>query len=117
MQHFEVNGGGTQKAISSNDTALLANLLDPGKHRAGRRTVFNPSEAQLLNERIRYAAKKGLAVDISAVKTLLTNICVDGQNSYAGEVPSNAAIRTYRAFNGDITYWKAESKETAKLRG
>ena len=49
--------GRIKKAISSNDTALLAKVLDPGKHRAGRRTVWNPSEAQLLNERIRYAAK------------------------------------------------------------
>ena len=56
-------------------------------------------------------------MDVSGVKTALTNICADGRNSYAGEIPSNAAIRTYRAFNRDITYRKAESKETAKFRG
>ena len=45
-----------------------------------------------------------------------TNISADGRKGYATGIPSDAAIRTYRARNRDIRYRKCENKDTLELK-
>lgn len=94
----------------------LEKLLNPRDNRAGRRTIWSPEEAEALNDRVKYAAQNGFVVDAPTMKSALKRISGDGRLGYRKKVPSDAAVRTYRALNRDITYRKQENKEAAKLK-
>ena len=56
-----------------------------------------------------------VSVNNNTIKATLQNLAADGRPGYKNSTPSDAAIRTYRALNRDITYRKAENKDAAKL--
>ena len=88
-------------------------MLDIATIGSGRRTVLKPDESKAINKTIISAAEKGFALDNSSLKCVLQNISADG---YATDIPSDAAIRIYRAQNRDIRYRKRENKDTLKQK-
>lgn len=103
-----------RNCITSDDKDGIRRMTST-KTRAGRPTVISTDEAAMINERLKLAAKRGFAVDNHTFKHVLSRVAADGRKGYQRGVPSDEAVRTYRAHNRDITYRRIENKEHAKL--
>lgn len=103
-----------RKCLTDKDEGKLSHLTSTTICAGRPRTITN-EEATLLNSRLKLASKRGFAVNNSGFKHVLYRIAADGRNGYRNGIPSDAAVRTYRAHNPDITYKRIENKEFAKL--
>lgn len=115
-----------QTGVNRGTVQRIKNHMTPGQENelqrligtqifAGRQSVIRESEATLINNRLKLAAQRGFAVDIDSFRHILSRIAADGRQGYSNQLPSDEAIRTYRAHNRDISYKKIENKESAKL--
>ena len=68
----------------------------------------------MITKCIVHAPEWGFGIDVSTMKATLERIYPDGRQPYERGIPSNAAIKTNRALNRDVTYRDGESKEKAK---
>ena len=101
-----------------NDKAVLQQLLSPSRNRVGRRSVIRAEETELSEDRYRYAARRGFALQLDTVRKVVADIARDERDGFRTDstLPSAAAVRTWRAQNMDIKFRKAENKAFAKLQ-
>ena len=88
------------------------------ENRAKHGSVILAEETELVKDLIRYAARRGFALQLATVRKVMADIARDGRDGIRtnSKMPSAAAVRTWRAQNRDITFRKAENKEFARLQ-
>eukprot|EP00171_Calliarthron_tuberculosum_P021856 IDg21856t1 len=88
-----------KKAITTNNSVALKQLVDVAHNRAGRRPVISDEENLLIAGRIRYAASRGFAFDIDTLKSVMAQVAADGREGFrtVSGVPSDDAVRAWRA--------------------
>jgi len=104
-----------RKAVKESDNAPLETLLDPVTHHAGRPTVLEPAEDELIVDKAYEAARRGFALDNNIMKSIQAKIADDGRLGFTNGVPSDAALRSFRARNRSITLRGAENIVGARL--
>lgn len=72
----------------------------------GNSRVISDGEAKLVNERLKLAAARGFAVDNDTLRHVLSRIAGDGRKGWKNNLPSEDAIRAYRASYRDISFKK-----------
>ena len=94
------------------DKELLDRLLYLLNNRAGRRPVIKKDEDKLIKQRLIFAASRGFALDLPAMKHILVHIAADGPPGFrtVSGLPNDHAMQAWRARNRDITYKKAENE-------
>ena len=85
-----------------NDNFGLQKLLNASTH-AGRPTVLSHEEERMIVERLNFAASRGSSIDISSLKYMMARIAADGRKSWKNGIPSDEAVRSFRAWHRDIT--------------
>ena len=100
----------------NDDTETLDKLMNPGNHCRGLHTAWRAAEAAAMNNRIKFTAENGLTGDVFTLKKFAEKIAAHSRTSYANGTPFDAAIRTYRAQNRDLTYRRGENKDAMKLK-
>ena len=83
----------------------------------GKRTVLSCEEEEMIVKRLIFAAKRGFAVDVSGIKRIMMEVANDGRKGWKNAVPSDDAVRAFRARHREITFRNYERKENAKLKG
>ncbi len=74
-------------------------------------TVLTSEEETMSTERLIYDGKRGLAVGKDTLKPFISQIASDGRPSSKDGVPSEDAIRAFRARDREITF-----KDRSKYR-
>ncbi len=105
------------KCLRSNDEVTLEKMLCPSTYKRGQSTVLTSEEEAMLTERLIYAGKRGFAVGKDTLKSLMSRIASDGRPSWKDGVPSEDAIRAFRARHREITFRNAENKDRSKFSG
>ena len=80
-------------------------------------TILTPEEEAMIVERLLFAASRGYAVDIDGIKGIMGHVTADGRPGWKNCVPSNDAVRSFRALHKEITYRNCENKDCANLKG
>ncbi len=94
----------------------LEKMLCPSTYKRGASTVLTSEEEAMLTERLFYAGKRGFAVGKDTLKSLMSQIASDGRSSWKDGVPSEGAIRAFRARHRETTFKNAEKKDRSKFR-
>ncbi len=105
------------KCLCSNDDVALEKMLCPSTYKRGSSTVLTSEEEAMLTERLIYAEKRGFAVGKDTLKSFMSQIASGGRPSWKDRVPSEDAIRAFRARHREITFKNAEKKDRSKFRG
>lgn len=106
-----------RKAIKTNNDGELQKLLNPVDNRAGRETLLTKEEHRMNTERCVTVAAKGYAITNSQMRSIQARVSADGRKGFQNGIPSNDAVRSFRARTPGLTYRKAENKEAAKIKG
>lgn len=69
----------------------------------GRKSVLNAEEESMIVERLRFAARRGFAVDRSGIKRIMAGIACDGRQDWRNVMPSDETVRAFRARHREIT--------------
>lgn len=104
-----------QKRYKENDQDGLMQMTETPNQR-GVSTVLTSQEELMTCERIKVAATRGFAIDVTGLRAVMGRIAADGRKGWKNGIPSYDTIRSFRARHRDITCRKAESKEHAKLK-
>lgn len=104
-----------KQCIDKKDSEGLQKLLSPHENRAGRPAVLSPIENKMMRESMVKGAERGFAFSTQTALNLMADIASDGRDGYDGNIPSMAALRSWRARNRQVTLRKGENKDAAKL--
>ncbi len=107
----------TLSRIGENDDVTMEEMLCPSTCKKGRSTLLTSEEDAMLTERLIYAGKRWLAVGKYTLKSLMSQIASDGRPRWKDGVPSEGAIRAFRARRREITFRNAVNKDRSKFRG
>ena len=64
-----------------------------------------------------HAPKRFFAVEVAGIKQILEEVAADGRKGWKNDVPSDDAVRAFRARHCEITFRNYERKDNAKLKG
>lgn len=103
------------KSLLDTDNTEQLNAMPSTKERRGWKPAISDSESTMVNERLKFAASRGFAVDIDIFWNALSSIAAGSRKGWKNVMPSDDAIRSYRARNCDISYIRHCNKEAAKL--
>lgn len=98
------------------DPLPLQRLLNPHENRAGRRSVLTKEEQEMIVATCERAEIVGQSTGIDTLKTLCADISGDGRKGFKKGVPSDAAIRKFRANNRALTVRTYRPKDIAKVK-
>lgn len=70
----------------------------------------------MIVERLLFAVSRDYAIEVYSLKEMKARDALDGRIGYPKELPSDDAIRAFRARHHDLTVRAGESKEASKLR-
>lgn len=70
----------------------------------------------MLVERITFAAASGFAMDMDDIRQAMSRIASDGRRAWNGGVPSDAAIRSFRARHTGMSFRARTQKDAAKIK-
>ena len=71
----------------------------------------------MIVQRLIYAGRRRFAVEITRIKRIMAEVSADGRKGWKNGVPSDDAVRDFRARHREITFRNYERKENAKLKG
>ena len=83
----------------------------------GRPTVLTLEEENMIVKRITFAAERGFALTVPALKTIIAKIAAGGRPGWLSRLPCDDAVRSFRARHHEITFRNSENKDSAKLKG
>ena len=98
------------------DPHALQKMLNPHENRAGRRQVLSKAEQEMIVEKCERAELSGASIGVDQVKNLFAEIAKDGRKAFKQGVPSDAAIRKFRADNRSLTVRTYRPKDIAKVK-
>lgn len=102
-------------AARQSDKVSLEKLLDPITHHAGRKTVLSEAEQELVVSKAFQAARSGMAIDNNMMRNVQSLIANDGRKGFKKGMPSDDALRSFRARNRALTMRKSENVLPVKL--
>ncbi len=91
----------------SNDDVTLEKTLCPSTYKRGVSTALTSEEEAMSTERLIYDGKRGFAVGKDTLKSLMSQMASDGRPSWKDGVPSEGAVRAFRARHREITFKNA----------
>lgn len=106
-----------KELLRDKDDCTLQKILDPSKHRAGRKRVISKEEETMIVQRLMHVANRGFPVGPAVLKSIMARIAADGRTGFPNVIPSDEAIRNFRARHREITYRAHENKDLSKRRG
>ncbi len=96
---------------------FLEKILNPSKVKGGAPTILTSQEEAMIVQRLIFEAKRGFAVDKDSLKSLMSQISSDGRPTFKTGIPSDDAIRAFRASHREITFRNSENKDKGKFKG
>lgn len=99
--------------IIENDHERLEQMVD-SPFSLGRRHVIFDGDACTINERIKFAGRRGFSMCMNSVKILLARDVADGIPGWQKSLPSDNAVRAYRALFRDVACETLYNKKAAK---
>jgi len=95
-----------KRKMEDQDERGLRKLISPKRSEAQR--VLKAEEDGMIVSHFLWAARRGFALEVDQVKSIMGRIANDGRgNNYMNGVPSDDAIRSFRARHPSPTYRKA----------
>ena len=83
----------------------------------GRPTVLTLEEENMIVKGITFAAQRGFALTVPALKIVMAKIAADGRPGWLSRLPCDDAVTSFRARHSEITFRKSENKDSEKLKG
>lgn len=109
--------GNLRQQLKKNGKASTLSAVNEARRGRGRGTVLTREEEKMIVDRLVFAAQRGFAVGVAGLKYVMSQIAADGRPGWKRGVPSDDAIRSFRARNRDIALRTTENKASVKLKG
>lgn len=100
--------------MQKNDTQAIQKLLDVNT-KAGAKHVLTDEEERIVVQRLLFVASRGAAIGYNALRSMMAKVASDGRKGFANDLPSDAAIRSFRARHRELTFRAQENKEIANI--
>lgn len=100
------------QCLSRNDEEGVQKIVSAA--RRGRRHVLTVEEESTIVQRLVHAAKEGAPVRNDALKSMMIQVASDGRPAWKNGIPSDAALRSFRARHSELTVTQEKSSKSLR---
>ena len=97
--------GELKELLRAKDDDTISDMLRTNG--PGRKPVLSEEEERMIVNLLCFAAGREFAVDHDGIKRIMAHVALDGRRGWRNNLPSDDAVKAFRARHREITFRKA----------